>query len=134
MRPMHDVALEHVAEGRTTLVEVERVLGQVLEWQPEQEEVGPPRALIVDDDADARLLLRSLMEQEGFEVDEATDGLAALDILGADPDYRLVLLDLRLGGIGGLELLHAGADDFVTKETDPSRLMARVRAVMRRAV
>jgi type II secretory ATPase GspE/PulE/Tfp pilus assembly ATPase PilB-like protein/ActR/RegA family two-component response regulator len=164
MRTMHEVALEHVSAGKTTLVEAERVLGQALEEEPEEKSEGPPRALVVDDDADARLLSRSLLERDGFEVDEAVDGLEALDVLKRDPSYSLVILDLEMPGMEGREvlthirgsvttaalpvlihtgtgtdedeaaLLDAGADDYVTKATDSTRLMARVRAVLRRAV
>lgn len=164
MRSMHEVALGNVSEGKTTLVEVERVLGQVIEEEAEEEKQGPPRALVVDDDADARLLARTLLEEDGFLVDEAIDGYKALDTLRADPEYSLVILDLMMPGMNGrevlnhirgsvdtaalpvlirtgtgtekdeVELLEAGADDFISKASDSSRLMARVRAVLRRAV
>ncbi|MDT8339871.1 MAG: ATPase, T2SS/T4P/T4SS family [Longimicrobiales bacterium] len=164
MRPMSEVALDHVRAGKTTLVEVERVLGQVVEEEKEEVEKGPPRALIVDDDADARLMARTLLQADGFQIDEASDGELALEILKSDPAYSLVILDLMMPGLNGREvlnrirgsvdtaalpvvihtgtatdrdeadLLNAGADDFVTKAADASRLIARVRAVMRRAV
>jgi type II secretory ATPase GspE/PulE/Tfp pilus assembly ATPase PilB-like protein/ActR/RegA family two-component response regulator len=164
MRTMQEVALEAASEGKTTLVEVERVLGQVVEEEAPEERTGPPRALVVDDDADARLLVRNLLEGDGYLVEEANDGHAALDILKADPEYSLVILDLLMPGMNGRELLNhirgsvdtaavpvlirtgtgtekdevdllnAGADDFVPKAADSTRLMARVRAVMRRAV
>jgi type II secretory ATPase GspE/PulE/Tfp pilus assembly ATPase PilB-like protein/ActR/RegA family two-component response regulator len=164
MRTMHDVALEWVRQGKTTLVEVERVLGQILEDEPMDEQQGPPRVLVVDDDEGARLLMRTILEKEGFKVDEARDGHEALDTLKADPEYSLVVLDLLMPGMHGrevlqhirgsvdtaalpvlirtgtgtdhdeAELLEAGADDFVTKSTDAARFLARVRAVLRRAV
>jgi len=164
MRGMRDVALGLVEAGRTTLVEVERVLGQEADDSPEDRPSGPQRILVVDDDADARLLIRSLMEQEGFEVDEAPDGDRALKFLEKDPDVSMVILDLDMPGLDGREtlnvirgtvataavpvlvrtgtgtdadeatLLDAGADEYVTKTTDTARLMARVRAVLRRSV
>ncbi len=164
MREIHEVALELVRGGRTTLVEVERVLGQVIDEEPEEEKQGPPRILVVDDDADARLLVRTVMEKDGFLVSEAKDGHQGLDILKADPDFSLVILDLMMPGIGGREvltqirgsvetsalpvlirtgtgtdrdeeeLLLAGADEFVPKTMDPARLLARVRAILRRVV
>ena len=164
MRPMREVALDRVREGHTTLVEVERVLGQALDEVVASPRQGPPRILVVDDDADARLLVRSLLEREDYEVLEAADGDKALDLLGRDPDVAMVILDLDMPGIGGRELLNvirgtvataavpvvirtgigtardeaelldAGADEFVSKATDSTRLMARVRAVLRRAV
>jgi type II secretory ATPase GspE/PulE/Tfp pilus assembly ATPase PilB-like protein/ActR/RegA family two-component response regulator len=164
MRSMREVALDRVRDGSTTLVEVERVLGQVTEEVVPEARTGPPRILVVDDDADARLLVRSLMEQEGFEVLEAGDGDKALETLKREADVAMVVLDLDMPGLGGRELLNvirgtvataavpvlirtgigtprdeaelldAGADEFVSKTTDSARLMARVRAVLRRAV
>jgi DNA-binding response OmpR family regulator len=161
---MREVALDRVRDGSTTLVEVERVLGQAVEEVVPETRNGPPRILVVDDDADARLLVRSLMEQEGFEVLEAGDGDKALETLKRDADVAMVILDLDMPGLGGRELLNvirgtvataavpvlirtgigtprdeaelldAGADEFVSKTTDSARLMARVRAVLRRAV
>jgi len=164
MREIHDVGLELVKQSRTTLVELERVLGQVIEDEEKQEETGPPRLMVVDDDADARLLVRTVMEKEGFEVIEARDGHEALDILKSDPDFSMVILDLMMPGMDGHEVLNqirgsvetaalpvlirtgtgterdeeelllAGADEFVPKTMDPARLLARVRAILRRAV
>ncbi len=87
-----------------------------------------------------------------------------MGMLGMDPSYSLVILDLALPGISGsgvlkrlrssvssaalpvlirtgtgndvaeAELLDAGADDYITKATDPNRFQARVRAILRRAV
>ena len=164
MREMHAVALDWVRLGKTTLVEVERVLGQSIEEEEDTDDKGPPKLLVVDDDADARLLVRTLMEKEGFIVSEAKDGYEALDTLKVDPDFRVVILDLLMPGMNGrevlqqirsavdtaalpvvirtgtgterdeTELLMSGADDFIPKTADPERLLARVRAVLRRAV
>jgi type IV pilus assembly protein PilB len=164
MRSLHEVGLEWVSQGRTTLVEVERVLGQGLEEDSVEEEQGPPRILLVDDDEEARLMMRTLLEKEGYDVEEAVDGNQALDMLKHDPEYSIVILDLAMPGLGGAEvlqqirgsvetaalpvlirtgtgsdtleaeLLEAGADDYVDKSVDADRFMARVRAVLRRAV
>lgn len=164
MRTLHEVGLEWVAQGRTTLVEVERVLGQGLEEGGEAIATGPPRILLVDDDEDARLLMRSLLERDGYEVEEAEDGHKALDMLKEDQDFKLIILDLAMPGLDGrqvldqirgsvdtaalpvlirtgtgsdaleAELLEAGADDYVEKSVDANRFMARVHAVMRRAM
>ena len=82
MRSMHEVGLDWVRQGKTTLVEVERVLGSVIEEnESAEEEAGPPRILLVDDDEEARLPMRALLEAEPFEVHEAEDGHQAMDIL-----------------------------------------------------
>ena len=165
MRPMNEVALDWVTQGKTTLVEVERVLGQqVEEEQEELEEKGPSKIMLVDDDAGARLMMRSLLEKEGYEVHEAGDGAKALDVLKADPHFSLLILDLSMPGMDGrevldkirgsvetaalpvlirtgtgnerveAELLEAGADDYLDKSVDASRFVARVRAVLRRSL
>lgn len=164
MRTLHDVGIEWVAAGQTTLVEVERVLGQEIADSDDSISAGPPRVLIVDDAEEARLMMRTLLEKDGFEVEEAEDGHKALDMLKADQDYKLVVLDLAMPGLDGrqvldqirgsvdtsalpvlirtatgsdsleAELLEAGADDYIDKSVDAARFMARVHAVTRRAL
>jgi DNA-binding response OmpR family regulator len=159
-----EVGLECVKLGDTTLVEVERVLGKAGEDEESDGRSGPARILVVDDEVDARLLIRTLLEQEGFEVDEAEDGKEALRILEEDPRYHLVILDLAMPGLDGrevlanirgsvataaipvvirtgtgddtieAELLEAGADDYLDKSVDKARVLARVNAVLRRTV
>jgi len=164
MRTLHEVALEWARSGATTLVEVERVVGQTLdEAEPVEVEAGPPKILLVDDDEDARVLMRALLEKEGFQIQEAENGMLALDILRSDPEFSLVILDLTMPDLGGrevlmeiresvdtaalpvlirtgskpateeAELLEAGADDFVTKSAGGDRFVARVKAIIRRA-
>jgi len=143
---------------------VERVLGQGLDDLQGEVQSGPPRILLVDDDEDARLLMRSLLERDGYEVEEAEDGHKALDMLKEDQDFKLIVLDLAMPGLDGrqvldqirgsvdtaalpvlirtatgndeleAELLEAGADDYVEKSVDANRFMARVHAVTRRAM
>ena len=164
MRTLHEVGLEWVREAKTTLVEVERVLGQALDEEESEKESGPPKILLVDDDEDARLLMRSLLERDGYQVKEVVDGHKALDVLKEDAEYNLVILDLAMPGLDGrqvlsqirgsvdtaalpvlirtgtgsdqieAELLEAGADDYVEKSVDADRFMARVHAVLRRAM
>ena len=116
--------------------------------------------LIVDDERPMREGLRDNLEFEGYAVDEAADGDAALDKL-TNGDYRLVVLDVMMPGRSGFEVLRAaraagvmtpvilltakaeefdtvrglefGADDYVTKPFALGELLARVKAVLRRA-
>jgi len=116
------------------------------------------RVLVVDDEPMVRDVLARYLEKEGFAVDTAEDGAAALDAYERTvPD--LVLLDLMLPRIDGLEVLRRmravrsapvimitakgeetdrvvglelGADDYVTKPFSPREVVARVRAVLRR--
>jgi two-component system phosphate regulon response regulator PhoB len=121
-----------------------------------------PRVLIVEDEAPLVTMLRYNLEREGFAVDAAADGEEALlRIAEHRPDA--VLLDWMLPLVSGLEVcrqirrapatrslpvimvtargaegdrirgLDSGADDYVVKPFSPSELVARLRAVIRRA-
>lgn len=63
-----------------------------------------PKILIVDDEADMRFAVRMLLERSGFSVDEADQGEAALAKIDSDPP-NLVLLDMRLPGMDGVQIL-----------------------------
>ncbi|HEU4528683.1 MAG TPA: response regulator transcription factor [Actinomycetota bacterium] len=117
------------------------------------------RVLVVDDEPMVREVLARYLEKEGFAVDVAEDGEAALATVEVTrPD--LVLLDLMLPKVDGLEVfrrirarmptavimltakgeetdrvvgLELGADDYVTKPFSPREVVARVRAVLRRS-
>ena len=123
---------------------------------------APAHILIVDDEADLVELVSYNLRKEGFVVDSASDGEAALAKIRKDK-YSLVVLDLMLPGIHGIELCHIlrkdpntaglpiimltakgeeidrivgleiGADDYVTKPFSPRELVARVKAVLRRS-
>lgn len=68
--------------------------------------------LIVDDDEDIRLAMRTLLEDiAGHTVDEAADGQAALDLLRASEERYVVLLDLLMPRLDGLEVLQRVAAD-----------------------
>jgi DNA-binding response OmpR family regulator len=119
------------------------------------------RVLVVDDEAGIRKVLRAYLEREGFVVDEAADGPSALTHLEDGPRAApdLVLLDIGLPGVDGLEVLRrvrsrsdvyvllvtaraeevdrlvglgVGADDYITKPFSPREVVARVKAVLRR--
>ncbi|MFA6358297.1 MAG: response regulator [Candidatus Omnitrophota bacterium] len=120
------------------------------------------KILIVEDEKDIIKMIEYNLKKEGFRVIDARDGEDALDLAGREhPD--LILLDLMLPGMDGLEVcktlkkesktisipiimltaksqetdkvvgLELGADDYITKPFSPRELIARIRAVMRRA-
>ncbi len=64
-----------------------------------------PRILIVEDDRNTRLLVTQLLNRTGYAVAEADNGLSALNLLENDSDFDLILSDVRMAGMDGLELL-----------------------------
>ncbi len=115
--------------------------------------------LIVDDDAEIRTLLRDYLERNGLRATAVADGRAMRAALAAGR-YDLVVLDLMLPGEDGLTLcrelrvqsnlpvimltargeetdrivgLEMGADDYLPKPFNPRELLARIKAVLRRA-
>ena len=121
---------------------------------------GRSTVLLVEDEDSLRLVLRDLLERDGFTVLEAADGIAALDEIDRQPPDAVVLdLNLpRLDGYAVLTRLRArpatfalpvivltaksdednevrvfelGADDFLTKPFRPRALTARLRALLR---
>jgi|GEM_PF-2209562 len=127
------------------------------------ERPGGNSVLIVDDEPGERLLCRTILEREGFRVEEAESGEEALDTLSGGISVDLVLVDVLMPGMHGRDLLRAiredpvladlpvivltglrsagteaelmelGADDYLRKPFDPPILVARIRAILRRA-
>ena len=117
------------------------------------------RVLVVDDEADIRLLVRKLLERRGYTVSDAPDGRAGLRALYADPpdlvvldvsmpeldgwrtlerirdlsDVPVLMLTARAGELDKVRGLRAGADDYVTKPFGRQELLARVEALLRRS-
>lgn len=121
-----------------------------------------PLILIVEDEADIVTLLKYNLEKEGFRAIAASDGEEAL-LLANEQTPHLVLLDWMLPLMSGLEVcrqlrrnpktrdipiimltargeeadrvrgLNSGADDYITKPFSPTEMVARMRAVLRRA-
>src|SRR5579871_6730883 len=116
------------------------------------------RILVVDDESSIRDVLTRYLEREGYRVEVAADGPAALHATAhTAPD--LIVLDLMLPGLDGLEVCHrlravsmvpiimltardeeaekligftTGADDYITKPFSPAELVLRIKAVLRR--
>ena len=121
---------------------------------------GMTRLLVVEDDEDIRDPLTRALTREGYDVAVATDGPSALAQAEAEP-FSLMVLDLGLPGLDGLEVcrrvrairpelpilmltaradeidlvvgLDSGADDYVGKPFRVAELLARIRALLRRA-
>ena len=114
---------------------------------------------VVDDEARIREVVQYALERDGFRVSSADDGASALEALSGAHDFDLVVLDVMLPGMDGLELcrrvratskvpilflsarsdeidrvlgLELGGDDYLTKPFSPRELVARVKAVLRR--
>lgn len=64
------------------------------------------RILTVDDDPSTRFVLRLILEREGYEILEASDGVKALEILKSDPLPDIVTSDLMMPIMSGFELIH----------------------------
>jgi two-component system, OmpR family, response regulator MprA len=119
------------------------------------------KILVVDDERAVRDSLRRALELQGFQVELASDGAEALERLAANGQPDAVVLDILMPGIDGLEVcrqirrrgysvpvlmltardavgdrvegLDAGADDYVVKPFALEELLARIRALLRRA-
>jgi DNA-binding response OmpR family regulator len=121
--------------------------------------VMPKKILIIEDNRDLAQLLKNHLQDLAFQVDLSYDGIAGLAKAESD-NYDLVILDLMLPGLDGMEIcqrlrrkssyapilmltakssemdrvvgLEVGADDYVTKPFSIRELLARVKAIFRR--
>lgn len=116
------------------------------------------KILVVDDEEKIRLVIRKYAEYEGYDVDEAADGIEAIDKCGTS-DYDLLIMDVMMPGRDGFETCAAikkkkdipvimlsargeeydrihgfecGVDDYVVKPFSPRELMLRIKVVMGR--
>ena len=85
--------------------------------------------LLVEDEESIGTLLRTYLGRDGYRVLWVRSGEEALVELTRHP-IRIVVLDVALPGLDGLEV---GADDYVTKPFSPRELVARIKAILRRA-
>jgi len=72
---------------------------------------APTRVLVVDDDEDIRTVIELTLARRGYEVLGAEDGIDALEQLHADGSPSVILLDLRMPRMNGIEFLHALRSD-----------------------
>ncbi len=116
------------------------------------------KLLVVDDESKIRAVIREYSEFEGYEVDEASDGMEALGLVKLN-DYDLIIMDVMMPKLDGFSackeirkikdtpiiMLSArgeeydklfgfelGVDDYVVKPFSPKELMARVNAIISR--
>lgn len=123
------------------------------------EEMDNGKILIVDDEDRIRRLLKMYLEREGYTTEEAENGDEALELALAN-DYDLILLDLMMPGIDGVEVcrqlrekkatpvimltakgeeanrvqgFEVGTDDYIIKPFSPREVVLRVKALLRRS-
>ena len=115
--------------------------------------------LVVDDEQDIRRIIRILLESSGYQVAEAPSGLAAVEYIRQQPNVDLVLMDIMMPGLNGieasrairercsapilfltaktqerdkLEAYQAGGDDYLAKPFSHAELMMKVESLLRR--
>ncbi len=120
-----------------------------------------PHVLIADDEARIREVVQYALERAGFAVTSVSDGAGALDQVKKQTAFDLIVLDVMMPGIDGLEVcrrmrqdsisipilflsarseeidrvlgLELGGDDYLTKPFSPRELVARIKAILRRS-
>lgn len=119
------------------------------------------KILVVDDESRMRKLVKDFLVRENYEVLEAADGEAALDIFYREPDIAMLILDVMMPGQNGFEVcrevresskvpiimltakgdesdelngFELGVDEYIAKPFSPKILAARVGAILRRSV
>lgn len=117
------------------------------------------RILAVDDEPDLRTLLKILLENRGYRVEEAASGQEAVDKMRADPDFDLVIMDIMMPGLNGVEACAqirkfspvpmlfltaktqlqdksdayaSGGDDYLAKPFSQKELMMKAESLLRR--
>ena len=117
------------------------------------------RVLAVDDEPDLRQLLRILLENQGYQVDEAASGLDAVEQVRNHPDFDLVIMDIMMPGLDGVEACRrirefsavpmlfltaktqlgdkaeaygSGGDDYLAKPFSQKELMMKAESLLRR--
>jgi len=118
------------------------------------------KILVVDDDKEIAQLLEIYIKNEGYEPISANNGREALTKLNTNPDIALMILDIMMPEMDGIEVIKevrkdsqlpilvlsaktgdmdkiqgliTGADDYVTKPFNPLEIMARVKSLLRRS-
>ncbi len=127
--------------------------------QPDANQAREARVLLVDDDRELCQMLTEYLNAEHFEVKSVHDGGEALEELRGN-DFEILILDVMLPSVGGFDVLRKlgasystpilmltargddvdrivglelGADDYLSKPFNPRELVARIRAILRRA-
>jgi CheY-like chemotaxis protein len=63
-----------------------------------------PKLMIVDDDPEVRIIVAEFLQDFGYRVLQASGGAEALDLLGQTPDLRMIITDIRMPDMSGIEL------------------------------
>lgn len=117
------------------------------------------KILVVDDESRMRKLIRDFLEREGYQILEAADGVAAMDLFYADKNIDLIILDVMMPRMDGWQVckevrehskvpimmltarteeqnelkgFELGVDEYVAKPFSPKILVARVGALLKR--